>query len=178
MTAGVGQLDWQLRPATVHRVAAIESLEQQLFPEDAWSLEMILAEITHPTRAYWVAEADGQVIGYAGVMVVADTADVQNIAVAPHWEGRGLGKALLTQLHTEALSRGAREILLEVRTDNQRAQGLYRGFGYTEITVRRGYYPGGADALIMRAELAPREEPSTTDLTSHMNGTVNQDNAE
>lgn len=178
MTAGATQLGWQLRPATVHDAATIETLEQQLFPEDAWSLEMILTEITHPTRAYWVADSEGEVIGYAGVMVVAETADVQNMAVVAHCEGRGIGTALMTQLHTEAVARGAREVLLEVRTDNHRAQGLYRRFGYAEIAVRAGYYPGGADALIMRAQLAPPTPPSTTDLTSHMSAPVNQDNAE
>lgn len=170
------QPHWQLRPATVHDAATIESLEHLLFPEDAWSLEMILSEITHPTRAYWVAETDSQVIGYAGVMVVADTADVQNIAVLPDHQGRGLGTALLTRLHTEAAARGAREVLLEVRTENHRAQELYRRFGYRQITVRPRYYPGGGDALIMRAELVSPAPPSTTDLTSHMSPSPAQNN--
>lgn len=159
--------DWSLRAAELSDVAAIEDLEQRLFPEDAWSLEMILAEINHPTRSYWVACSGDTVIGYAGVMVVGETADVQNIAVVPDHEGRGIGTALLTPLHTEAVHRGAREILLEVRVDNHRAQELYRRFGYADLTVRPRYYPGGVDALIMRAELdsAPR---STTNLTGHM----------
>ncbi|MDO5617338.1 ribosomal protein S18-alanine N-acetyltransferase [Kocuria sp.] len=173
-----GAPEWNLRAATVADVATIETLEQQLFPEDAWSLEMILSEITHPTRSYWVAEAHGQVMGYAGVMVVADTADVQNIAVAPEHEGQGVGTALLTTLHREAKERGAREVLLEVRVDNHRAQALYQRFGYVALTVRPRYYPGGADALIMRAELALATPSTTTDLTSHMgvgSGTETQD---
>ncbi|NHU84806.1 ribosomal protein S18-alanine N-acetyltransferase [Kocuria sp. JC486] len=163
---------WRLRAATVADVADIEHLEQQIFPDDAWSLEMILGEVTHPTRSYWVAmtgeSPEERVIGYAGVMVVGDTADVQNIAVVPGMEGRGIGTALLTRLHQEAVDRGAREVLLEVRVDNQRAQDLYRRFGYRDLTVRPRYYPGGVDALVMHAELAPPRPPSTTDLTGHM----------
>ncbi|KAA9393635.1 ribosomal-protein-alanine N-acetyltransferase [Kocuria coralli] len=164
----LGTAGWQLRPASAADAADLEALEQKLFPQDAWSLEMILSEITHRTRSYWVATADDRVIGYAGVMVVAETADVQNIAVVPDYEGQGIGTALLSRLHQVAVERGAREVLLEVRVDNERAQRLYRRFGYADLAVRPRYYPGGVDALIMRAELAPPRKPTTTDLTSHM----------
>jgi [ribosomal protein S18]-alanine N-acetyltransferase len=41
-----------------------------------------------------------------------------------------------------------------VRTDNDRAQRLYRRYGFTDIGIRRGYYqPSGADALVMRRDL-------------------------
>lgn len=159
---------WRLRPANLADVAVIEALEQQLFPEDAWSREMISNEISHETRSYWVAVEGEAILGYAGIMVVADTADVQNIAVLPALEGRGIGTALLTRLHEQAVERGAREVLLEVRVDNHRAQELYRRFGYRDLAVRPMYYPGGVDALIMRAELSAPAPPTTTDLTSHM----------
>ena len=49
------------------------------------------------------------------------------------------------------------EIFLEVRVDNLRAQQLYRRRGFTEIGLRRGYYqPSGADALVMRLDLAQK----------------------
>jgi ribosomal-protein-alanine N-acetyltransferase len=45
--------------------------------------------------------------------------------------------------------------LLEVREDNPRARQLYRRHGFTEIGIRRGYYqPSGANAVVMRKELA------------------------
>jgi len=49
-----------------------------------------------------------------------------------------------------------------VRTDNARAQQLYRRYGFAQIGVRRGYYqPSGTDALVMRKELerAPAAGP-------------------
>jgi hypothetical protein len=54
-------------------------------------------------------------------------------------------------LLAEAGRRGCHEVFLEVRVDNARAQKLYRGYGFTEIGLRRGYYqPSGTDALVMR----------------------------
>jgi ribosomal-protein-alanine N-acetyltransferase len=44
-------------------------------------------------------------------------------------------------------------VLLEVRADNELAQGLYRRRGFAEIGRRRGYYqPSGTDAVVMKRE--------------------------
>jgi ribosomal-protein-alanine N-acetyltransferase len=41
---------------------------------------------------------------------------------------------------------------LEVRSDNERAQRLYRRFGFRPVGLRRAYYqPSGADAVVMFA---------------------------
>lgn len=149
------------RPMTLHDIPAVHTLELALFPADAWPLEMFLTEIAHPSRAYIVLETPAsdtepaQVIGYAGCMSLADTADVQTIAVAPAYEGRGYGRAMLDYLAKEARARGAEKIMLEVRSDNPRAQDLYRRNGYQHIHTRRSYYRDGVDALIMSRELTP-----------------------
>lgn len=138
---------------TLHHLEAVHILENDLFPADAWPLEMFLAEIQHPTRGY-IAAFDGDLlVGYAGVMSVAETADVQTIAVRPSHEGQGIGRAMLDFLHREATTRGAETILLEVRADNPRAQDLYTKNGYEHIHTRTGYYNDGVDALIMQAPL-------------------------
>ncbi|MDI3329718.1 MAG: GNAT family N-acetyltransferase [Micrococcus sp.] len=113
-------------------------------------------------RAGGAGEADGRagagVVGYCGLMCVPPLADVQTIAVVPEAEGRGLGTAMLQWMVAEAARRGARDVLLEVRADNPRAQQLYLRHGFEHIHTRAGYYPGGhgappVDALIMRRQL-------------------------
>ncbi len=139
---------------------AVTALEQDLFPEDAWSRGMFwseLADARHPaaTRTYLVAEQqDGpapRIVGYAGFAAVAGTGDVQTIATARDQWGSGLGGRLLTELLRAATAAECHEVLLEVRVDNPRAQRLYQRFGFEPIGVRRGYYqPGNVDALVMR----------------------------
>lgn len=151
----------------------VTELEHDLFPEDAWTRGMFwseLADARHPaaTRTYLVAEAPGgRVAGYAGLAAVAGTGDVQTIAVArDHW-GTGLGARLLTALLKAADAAECREVLLEVRVDNTRAQRLYLRYGFEPIGVRRGYYqPGNVDALVMRrTDPAQTTDPAhTTDL--------------
>lgn len=142
-------------------------LEQQIFPADAWSQATMWAELAcRPRRAYLVAEGhpgggvdgDGRLLGYAGLDLAGDVADVMTVAVDPRARGRGLGATLLEGLHARALDAGARSVMLEVRADNTSALGLYRTRGYEVVRTRVGYYrdPAGGpaqDALIMRKEL-------------------------
>ena len=149
----------RLRVAELPDVQAMHAMETTLFPADAWHIDMFLAELTHPTRTYYMLELPAEssednagswlAIGYCGTMVVADTADVQTIGVLPEYEGYGFGRAMLEQMHARARELGAERILLEVRADNPRAQRLYERNGYRQIHVRRRYYDDGTDAIIM-----------------------------
>lgn len=153
---------WSLRRMTAQDVPVVHALERRLFPVDAWPLEMFAAELAQPACSYWVAEQDGEVVGYAGLLCIRPVGDVQTLAVVPEHEGLGIGSALLRILHGRALELGATEVLLEVRADNLRAQQLYRRFGYEQISTRPRYYRDGADALVMRLGLAaapPEETP-------------------
>ena len=129
-------------------------IERALFP-DAWSVETFWSELAGvpETRHYVVAADDGDVVGYAGLFATRHQADVQTVAVAPGHQGEGLGAFLLRALLDEASRRGCGEVLLEVRVDNPAALTLYKRFGFERISVRRGYYPGGVDGLVMRLRL-------------------------
>ena len=132
-------------------IPAVSMLEQKLFPIDAWPLELFFDEFAQTeTRQYLIAEVDGELIGYCGVMVVGRTADIQTIGVLPEYEGRGIGTAMLTSMLKEARRRGAAETLLEVREDNPRARRLYELFGFEHIHTRRRYYRDGGNAHVMR----------------------------
>jgi [ribosomal protein S18]-alanine N-acetyltransferase len=147
----------RLREMTEADMPAIMALEQELFPEDAWTPQMFAAELAQPAsrRLYLVAEEGDALIGYSGMMFTGGPeADVVTMAVAPACWGRGIGTALLTALVAEAGRRGCAEVLLEVREDNPRARQLYLRHGFAEIGIRRGYYqPSGVDAVVMRKVL-------------------------
>ncbi|GAA3717986.1 ribosomal protein S18-alanine N-acetyltransferase [Nonomuraea antimicrobica] len=144
-----------LRPMTEADLPEVMAIEQATFPLDAWSEGMMRGELAEMprTRHYVVALVDGEIVAYAGLAAAADQADVQTIAVLERHQGAGIGSAMLTALLAEAGRRGAREIFLEVRADNPRAQAVYRHFGFEEIGTRRRYYDDGTDAIMMRRGL-------------------------
>ena len=131
-------------------VAELLPIEQELFSPEPWSERLFWSELGQlDTRHYVVAVQDGAVVGYAGLCDYPDEAFVQTIAVAPAAQGNGLGSRLLTELLDEAARRRQRVVSLEVRADNDSAQRLYARHGFARSGVRRGYYPGGVDALVL-----------------------------
>ena len=150
-----------LRPMTHADIDAVLDLERAVFGAEAWSRQMLAGELDQQpaSRYYLVADDDGQLAGYAGLLGAGWQGDVLTLAVAADRWGQGIGTALLRALLAEAARRGCTEVFLEVRTDNRRAQELYRRHEFTEIGIRRGYYqPSGADALVMRRTLRAASE--------------------
>lgn len=146
------------RAMTVDDVLEVWELEKALFPVDAWPFDMFVGELAlTDTRGYWVVEDAGRVVAYCGLMCVLPLADVQTIAVIPEYEGRGIGSHLLRTMIERAVNSSATDLLLEVRADNPRAQGLYERFGFESIHRRPRYYRDGVDAIIMRKVLIPSE---------------------
>ena len=125
-------------------------IEEAVFPQP-WSRRLFVEELAQrKSRAYRAAWVGPAIVGFAGQMLIDDESHVNNIAVDPGWQGRGLGAVLLLDLVRTALARGARHLTLEVRVGNQPALALYRRFGMAPVGVRPNYYPvTGEDALIM-----------------------------
>lgn len=143
-------------------IDAVLDLEREVFGAEAWSRQMLAGELDQQpaSRYYLIAEEDGEIAGYAGLLGAGWQGDVLTLAVAAGRWGRGIGTALLRALLAEAERRGCTEVFLEVRTDNNRAQELYRRHDFAEIGIRRGYYqPSGADALVMRRTLTRDAHP-------------------
>ena len=147
-----------LRPMRWPDIEAVHSIETAVFEVDPWSAEQFWGELAQPTREYVVAEDDGVILGYAGAYLLPPDSDVQTIAVSPTAQGRGLGRALLEELIAIAERHECTQLLLEVRSDNVSAIGMYERFGFESISRRRDYYASGVDALIMR--LRPLAQPS------------------
>jgi len=105
--------------------------------------------------ACWVAEHEGQVVGYWLMMMVLDEGHILNCCIARPWQRRGWGRRLMAHLFVQAQAYGIHELFLEVRASNLSAQRLYESVGFAEIARRRAYYPadsGREDALIMRQQ--------------------------
>jgi ribosomal-protein-alanine acetyltransferase len=146
-------MTWQLRRANAADLAALMALEVEIYPEDAWSSENMSLELTGNHTYYLVAIADdGAIDAYAGLLAPLGTGqgDIQTITVAPRARRQGLARALMLQLVNEARRRGAEELFLEVRVDNEPAQALYRELGFEPVAIRKGYYGGTIDAVSMK----------------------------
>jgi ribosomal-protein-alanine acetyltransferase len=151
-------MSYLLTRAVLEDLPEMIRLEAEIFGADAWSPEVMVAELSHPSSYYLVARADGgsEVLGYSGLRgsLRGGDGDIQTIAVVPEHRGCGLGRLLIQALLGEARSQSLSSIFLEVRVDNDAAISLYQSLGFLEIDRRVGYYqPDGVDASVMRLEL-------------------------
>ena len=146
----------RMRRRHLRKVLAIEA---RVYPRP-WSASLFLSELAQrSSRTYLVARHEGEVVGYAGLMHLADEAHITNIAVDPDFHGLKVGTRLLLALVTEAIARGARVVSLEVRVSNAVAQAMYEKFGFAVAGVRKGYYvETNEDALVMIVEDARSTE--------------------
>ena len=134
-------------------VPAVQALERKSFTS-SWQDEAFANELrNNPTAHYLVLREipDGTAFGYAGFWLVEDEAHITSIAIDPNQRGQGAGKRLLYSLLCLARRLGARWTTLEVRYDNEPALSLYKRFGFARVGLRKRYYDGQHDAVIMWA---------------------------
>ena len=139
----------RMAPDDVPAVLAIETLSfQSAWPPNAFQNELRDNKLAH----YFVGRFDGTIVAYGGIWVILEDSHVTTIAVHPDRRGKRLGEEMLVHLLDEAIERGASWITLEVRETNDVAQKLYRKYGFTVVSTRRGYYSDNNEsALVMWA---------------------------
>lgn len=152
---------WQIVPMAACHTQQIAALEARCF-SDPWSLRSIRSELENPLSRWLAAIVDGQVAGYVGSQQVLDEADIMNLAVAPEYRRRGLGRALLEALIRALEDAGVRVLALEVRAGNAPALALYQALGFAPVGRRPRYYRHPAeDALILKKQLGENEYEHT-----------------
>ncbi|WP_366181513.1 GNAT family N-acetyltransferase [Actinomyces timonensis] len=156
-------------------LGAVAALEAELFGGEAWSPELLSAELAASQgqgadRHYvvveggadWADGADGvdgsrAILGYAGLWFGdgRGDADLLTIATAARARRLGLARAMLDHLIDRARGAGCGAVLLEVRASNEAAQALYLSRGLAPIGRRRRYYSAPTeDAVVMRLALS------------------------
>lgn len=84
--------------------------------------------------SFVVAEDGGDIVGVAGIEacgVTGEHALLRSVAVAPSWQSRGLGRALVARTIAEAEARGTRALYLLTTT----AEAYFPSFGFA-VTER------------------------------------------
>ena len=130
----------RIAPMRRRHLRGVVAIEEQT-NHRPWSPALFMGELRMPTsRFYVVAMEDHEVVGYSGLMLVADDGHLTNIAVHPHRRRRSIAARLMLVTMRRARALGLAGVTLEVRMSNTAAQELYRRFGFVPGGVRRNYY--------------------------------------
>lgn len=139
-------------------IKQVVSVNLRCLPEN-YPDQFFMGLYYHAPNAFFVAEHEGEVIGYImcriergisgfGRMPVKK-GHIVSVAVLHALRSKGIGKALINAGMEGMMSYGASEFFLEVRKTNEEAIAVYEKLGYDVRRVLRGYYRDGEDAYLM-----------------------------
>lgn len=115
-----------------------------------WTREGFFTFLTRKDSMFLVAEEKDRILGYCGILMVLDEADVTNVAVRKDRRKEGIGGFLMKSLLLLAQEQGIAVVHLEVRESNEPARRLYERLGFVTDGRRKNYYTDpDEDAVLM-----------------------------
>ena len=150
----------ELLPAALVHAELLAAMHNICFAEP-WGPSSMAASLGMPGAAGLIAVEGASLTpsqggaGPAGLLLwrlAAGEGEILTLAVLPPWRRHGLARRLMEAALAAAAAAGTEAMFLEVAADNLAGLGLYRGLGFNQVGLRKGYY-NGVDALTMRRDL-------------------------
>jgi len=118
-----------------------------------WSKKMFVEEMENPLAHCFVIrmrERPGHsVIGFICFRTIGDESELLNICVHPQYRQTGIGRSLMEFYLGFCRKKRIKRFYLEVNASNESAVHLYQLFSYQSSGVRKKFYQGKFDALLM-----------------------------
>ncbi len=130
-------------------ITALAQIEQ-LQPRCAqWGAPGWTGELAEKSARIFCAEENGRVCGFVALRAAADVGEILNVGVHPDVLRRGIAETLLEQALAWARQNGVKQLTLEVAASNSPAVRLYQKAGFVQTGLRKNFYAGREDALIL-----------------------------
>ena len=134
---------------TLDDINSIESNFSKDF-DNSWNITILKDDFKDINSKYVVAKNNDEIIGFAGIKIVLDEAEIMNIVVKTNKRNLGIGSKLLEKLEELAKENMCKCIHLEVNENNFSAIHLYEKYGFKRIGLRKKYYNNTYDAILMK----------------------------
>lgn len=141
----------KLEKMTIEDVETIKDTLEERF-DDFWNYNILKNEILNENSIYIKAINENEIVAFAGITIILDTAELNNIVVKKDCRGNGISKLLLNRLIEEARKNNCKQINLEVAEKNLVAINLYKEFDFEQVGVRKNYY-NSQNALLFTKNL-------------------------
>lgn len=120
--------------------------------DDFWNYNIFKSELNNPNSTYFVIKENDLIVGFTGILIVLDEADITNIVVKKDHRGKGISNLLLEKIIDFCIEKQINKINLEVNSANIVAINLYKKFGFKEVSLRKKYYKDN-DGLLFTKNL-------------------------
>lgn len=146
-------MDLKLSKMSIEDLKSIKNVLASDF-DNFWSYDVLEEELECDNSYVIVAKVDeNTIVGFAGLKVILDESDIMNIVVKKDFRHNGIGSILLENLINHSKDLNLKTITLEVNENNLSAIRLYDKFSFDKLGIRKNYYDGKSDAIIMSKKL-------------------------
>lgn len=146
-------MDFKISKMTIEDLKSIKNILASDF-DNFWSFDVLEDELECDNSYVIVAKSnDNTIVGFAGLKTILDEADIMNIVVKKDFRHNGIGSILLENLINYSKNTNMKTITLEVNENNLSAIRLYDKFSFDKLGIRKKYYNGESDAIIMSKQL-------------------------
>ena len=143
--------------------------------DDFWSFNSLQQEFKNDTSHLFVVKSNSSVqnimpgqdlssttnskshindiLGFVSVQFIIDEATITNIVTKKACRNQGIGSKLLEFITDYCKSNNMKTLTLEVNENNTYALKLYKKYGFKQIGLRKNYYNGIDNAIIMNLDI-------------------------
>jgi ribosomal protein S18 acetylase RimI-like enzyme len=145
------------RPSDVAGVRRLVAATAVFYPAElAIAVELLEARLKGGQKSgysFFFADGGGELVGYCAwgaVPLTRASYDLYWIAVAPQWQGSGVGRRLLALAEQAVVKRGGGGLYIETssRPAYARTRRFYRAAGYRQVARLKAFYAPGDDKII------------------------------
>ena len=148
---GSGSFKIVVRKAMPSDIPFILEIERTSFSHPFAEKDVIYEMTENPVAHLYCATVDGVPVGYVDFYITFNSATIARIAVKEEFRSKGIGNRLIGQIIRDCESQvdPVEFLTLEVRASNTGAHRFYKRHKFEDITVKKGYYTDGEDAMYM-----------------------------
>lgn len=123
--------------------------------DDFWNENILKQELLNTDSIFLVVKdtISDEILGFAGIEIVLDEAELMNIVIRKNKRGLGIGKSLMEKIINIAKENNIKILKLEVNEKNLIAINLYKSFGFKQTGIRENYYNNHDSAILMDLEI-------------------------
>ncbi len=142
-----------IRPLEARDVEHIQARPGQYLGAHRSRLEIEEEVLKNVLAQYYIAEEGADFLGYIGVWLHEENAEIVTLYVNEECRRKGVGKALIEAVFDVFKKHQIKQCTLEVSELNEAAMTLYQNAGFKTVAKRAQYYRDGSDALLMLKEM-------------------------
>lgn len=121
--------------------------------DEFWNYETLKDELESDFSKYFIAKQNDEIVGFAGLKIIVDEADLMNIVTKKCYRHSGIASKIMNNLINYCKLKRIKCITLEVNVQNSIAINFYKKYNFKEVGLRKKYYENTYDAILMKLEI-------------------------